>query len=302
MKALAPWGPRLVVLALAAVLSSAAAQDAKDEKKDGKDSEKSAKLTIHLAAPDATLTIDGENTRQTGDKRVFETPPLKAGTRYFYTVKAVWEPNNYTKITRTRKVFVEGGKTVTVDLRKPDAKQPDEILVRYVPTPQDVVDAMLKMGKVGKDDIVFDLGCGDGRIPVTAVATFKAKKAVGIDIDPQRIKESKQNAEDKGVSDKVEFREGDVLKPMKGLDEATVVTLYMGEDLNRQVRPTLEKLKPGTRIVSHRFTLGDWKPDRTETINVSGVPYKILLWTVKGKDGDKGSDDKKDDDKKDKDD
>jgi len=297
MKALAPWCPRFVVLALAVVLSSAAAaQDTKDEKKDGKDAEKSAKLVILLPASDATLTIDGENTRQSGDKRTFETPPLKPGTRYHYTLKAFWEPNNYTKITRTRKVFVEAGKSVTVDLRERDLKQPDDILVRYVPTPQDVVDAMLKMGKVGPDDIVFDLGCGDGRIPVTAVSAFKAKRAVGIDIDPERIKDSNQTAKDKGVTDKVEFRQGDVLKPIKGIDEATVVTLYMGEDLNRQLRPTLEKLKPGTRIVSHRFTLGDWKPDRTETINVSGVPYKVHLWTVKGKKDDKDDKDEKKDD------
>jgi precorrin-6B methylase 2 len=214
--------------------------------------------------------------------RRFYSPPLDPGKGYAYTLVARWEPNNYVTITRTRKVPVEAGKTVEVDLSVKDPKHPDDIVIRYVPTPEEVVDAMLRLGKVGKDDVVWDLGCGDGRIPIAAVTRFKAKRGVGIDIDPQRIREARANlARAGGAEGKVEFRQGDVLK-IKDFSEASVVTLYMSNDLNEAVRPVLQKtLKPGSRIVSHRFLLGDWKPDRTESLVVDGEVYYIHLWTVK---------------------
>src|SRR5262249_8819556 len=147
-----------------------------------------------------------------------------------YEVTAVWSTNNYTQFFRTRKVAAQPGKKVEVDLRKADPKNPDKIEIRYVPTPEDVVERMCKLGKVTKDDVVFDLGCGDGRIVIVAVADFKAKRGVGVDLDPERIKESVANAKKHGVSDKVTFREGDVLK-IKDLSDATVVMLYMGDDV-----------------------------------------------------------------------
>src|SRR5262249_47538179 len=174
-------------------------------------------------------------------------------------------PNNYTTITRTRQVGVRVGPEIIADLTKADEKNPDDIVVRYVPTPNQVVRAMLTLAGVGKDDVVYDLGCGDGRIVIEAVRSFGAKRGVGIDIDPERIRESKLNAARQHMENKVEFRRGDVLK-IQDLSEATVVTLYMGNELNLQLRPILQKeLKPGTRIVSHRFTMGDWKPLKTET-------------------------------------
>lgn len=275
MKATAP-GCLICGVVLALLAAPAAAEDKKADK-----TGKPAKLIIQLVA-DATLRIDKQVTRQSGDRREFETPPLKPGVRYFYHVEAVWEPNNYTKITRTRKVFVKGGDRLEIDLTKEDPAQPDDIFVRYVPTPQGVVDAMLKLGKVGAGDVVYDLGCGDGRIPVTAVAKFKARRGVGVDLDAQRIKESKDNAREAKVEAKVEFRQADVLK-IRDLSDASVVTLYLGDDINLQLKPILEKtLKPGSRIVSHRFLIGDWKPEKTETIDVAGVPYQIHLWTIKG--------------------
>jgi uncharacterized protein (TIGR03000 family) len=239
-----------------------------------------ATLVVRLPA-DARLTVEGQPTKQSGPQRRFVSPPLEAGQKYTYTIAATWEPNNYTKITRTRKVAVQAGKEVEIDLTRADPAQPDEIVIRYVPTPPDIVEAMLKLAKVGKDDVVFDLGCGDGRIVVAAVSKFNAKRGVGIDLDPQRIKESKANAEKAGVTDKVEFRQGDVFK-VPDLASATVVTLYMGEELNAQLKPILRKtLKPGTRVVSHRFTMGDWKPDKTETITgADGDTYLIHLWTI----------------------
>jgi uncharacterized protein (TIGR03000 family) len=233
---------------------------------------------------DVALEIADKPTKQTGARRRFVSPPLEPGKRYFYTVSARWEPNNYTTITRTRKVYVTPGKETVLDLRKHDAKLPDHIVIRYVPTPPDVVDAMMKLGGVGKGDVVYDLGCGDGRLVVTAVAKFNAKRGVGVDLDPERIKESIETAKKAGVADKVEFREGDVMK-VADLEKATVVTLYLADELLVQLRPILQKrLRPGARIVSHRFLMGDWKPDETKTFTgEDGDEYKIHLWKIEKK-------------------
>src|SRR5207245_485471 len=189
--------------------------------------------------------------------------------------------NNYTTITRTRKVSVMAGQEVDADLRQADDKQPDKIVIRYVPTPKEVVEAMLKLAEVGKDDVVYDLGCGDGRIVITAVEKFGAQRGVGVDIDPQRIRESKDNARAHQVADRVEFRQGDVLD-IKDLSSASVVTLYMSDDLNLRLRPILQKtLKPGARVVSHRFTMGDWKPLKTITVtDRDGEKYRLHLWKI----------------------
>jgi uncharacterized protein (TIGR03000 family) len=239
-----------------------------------------AVLVVRVRAH-AKVLVDGIATQQTGDLRRFASPPLEPGPNYTYTVAAVLEPNNYTKITRTRKVSVKPGQETEVDLREADPRQPDDIVVRYVPTPPFVVDAMLRLAGVGKEDVVYDLGCGDGRIVVTAVSKFGAKRGVGVDLDPARLKESADRARGAGVADRVDFRQGDVLK-LDDLSEATVVAIYMGEDLNLRLRPILQKsLKPGARIVSHRFTMGDWKPDREETLtDPSGTQYRILLWKI----------------------
>lgn len=269
---------RSVVLSL--VLLTGVAVQAQEKKGENVEATGKPATVIFRLPADASLIVDGEKTNQTGSTRKFVTPPLKPGRKYTYNVVAEWEPNNYTRITRGRKIYVLSGKETEVDLRKEDPNQPDKIFVRYVPTPQAVVEAMLKLGKVSKADVVYDLGCGDGRIPVTAVAKFGAKRGVGIDLDPQRIKESKENARKEGVEDRVTFRQDDVLK-LKDLGDASVVTLYLGEDLNRQLRSVLLKsLKPGSRVVSHRFLIGDWKPDRTEEITVSGVKFQLHLWTI----------------------
>ncbi|WP_020471329.1 methyltransferase domain-containing protein [Zavarzinella formosa] len=154
--------------------------------------------------------------------------------------------------------------------------------VPYVPTPQTVVDEMLKMAGVKEGDVVYDLGCGDGRIVVSAVKNFKAKRAVGVDIDPTRIKESKENAKTAGVESKVEFREGDVLK-IEDVSEATVVALYLFPEVNEKLQPMLQKsLKPGSRIVSHDFLMQDnWKPEKEIDVkDASGQHHSIYLWTV----------------------
>ena len=151
-------------------------------------------------------------------------------------------------------------------------REPDVI---FVPTPQNVVDEMLKVAKVGPNDIVYDLGCGDGRLVITAVQQYGAQKAVGIDINPERIAESTQNAKEAGVTDRVTFRNEDLFEA--DIKEATVVTLYLLNSLNLKLRPKLWRdLKPGTRIVSHAFNMGDWKPE--QQLNVDG--RTIYFWTV----------------------
>jgi ribosomal protein L11 methylase PrmA len=150
-------------------------------------------------------------------------------------------------------------------------RRPDVI---YVPTPEAVVEAMLQVANVGKNDIVYDLGCGDGRIPVTAARKYGAR-GVGIDIDPQRIKEANENVEKNKVGDRVRIIQGDLFE--QNLSEATVVTLYLLPSLNVKLMPKLMKeLKPGTRIVSHAFDMGDWKPEKE--LDVDG--RKVYYWTI----------------------
>jgi precorrin-6B methylase 2 len=150
-------------------------------------------------------------------------------------------------------------------------RTPDVI---YVPTPPEVVEAMLKVANVKKDDVVYDLGCGDGRIVVTAAQKYGAR-GIGIDIDPQRIKEANENVQKAGVGDRVKIMQADLFETP--ISEATVVTLYLLPSLNVKLMPKLMKeLKPGTRIVSHAFDMGDWKPE--QTINVDG--RTVYFWTI----------------------
>lgn len=148
-------------------------------------------------------------------------------------------------------------------------REPD---VYYVPTPQEVVIEMLQMTRVTQNDIVYDLGCGDGRIVITAAKVFGAR-GVGVDIDPVRIKESNENARKIGVTDRVKFIEQDLFKT--DIREASVVSLYLFPELNLRLRPKLlRELRPGTRIVSHEFDMGDWKPDNMGTVRNVKLYYE----------------------------
>ena len=152
----------------------------------------------------------------------------------------------------------------------PQLRQPDVI---YVPTRQSVVDAMLKVANVKAGDVLYDLGCGDGRVPVTAAKL--GARAVCIDIDPRRIAEANENVKKNNVGDRVRVLNQDLFTT--DISEATVVSLYLLPSLNLKLRPTLWKtLKPGTRIVSHDFDMGDWKPE--QTLNVDGAT--IYYWTI----------------------
>ena len=148
--------------------------------------------------------------------------------------------------------------------------------VPYVPTPQSVVDKMLDLAQVGKKDVLYDLGCGDGRIVVTA-AKERGARGTGIDLDPARIAEAKENAKRAGVEDRARFRVGDLFET--DFSEATVVTLYLLPTINAKLRPQLWKqLKVGTRVVSHAFDMGpEWPPEKTA--DVEG--RKIYYWTIR---------------------
>ena len=152
-------------------------------------------------------------------------------------------------------------------------RQPD---VFYVPTPPAVVDAMLQLAHVTASDVVYDLGCGDGRIPIAAAQKYGAR-GVGIDIDPKRIEEANENAKAAGVTDKVRFLNDDLFTA--NISEATVVTLYLLPSLNEKLMPKLKKdLKPGTRVVSHAFMMGtEWQPEQKQEV----AGRTIYLWTIK---------------------
>jgi SAM-dependent methyltransferase len=150
--------------------------------------------------------------------------------------------------------------------------------VIFVATDLTIVNAMLTLAGVTPNDIVYDLGCGDGRIVIAAAKEFGAR-GVGVDLDPQRIREAQANAVRAGVADRVTFRVQDIFDT--DIQPATVVTLFLSPEVNARLRPKLtSQLKPGTRIVSHRFGIGDWVPERTDTLSVRGIRNHIFLWRV----------------------
>jgi len=160
--------------------------------------------------------------------------------------------------------------------QKQPAKQYPDVI--FVPTPQEVVEDMLRLANVQKGDVLYDLGSGDGRIAITAARKYGIK-ATGIDIDPERIREANENANKAGVTSLVQFRQEDLFAA--DFKDATVITLYLLPDLNVKLRPKLwNELKPGTRIVSHQFEMGAWKPEKRLESN----GRTIYFWTVPPKD------------------
>jgi hypothetical protein len=159
--------------------------------------------------------------------------------------------------------------------RKKPLRKPDVI---YYPTPPETVAEMLRMAQVKKGDVLYDLGSGDGRIPIAAAREFGIR-AVGIEIDPKLVKEAEENARQAGVSDLVRFRNEDMFHI--DVHEATIVTLYLSEKLNVLLRPKLlSELRPGSRILSHDFLMGDWKPEKTVRVPWGKLYRTVYLWTV----------------------
>jgi hypothetical protein len=153
-----------------------------------------------------------------------------------------------------------------------------ELDVPYVPTHESIVDAMLTMAEVKGDDILYDLGSGDGRIPITAAKRFRTR-GVGIDLNPVRVQEAIANAAKENVQDRVTFKEGDIFE--EDFSEATVVTLYLLPEVNLKLKPTILAMKPGTRVVSHNYDMGDWKPEKSKVIKTpDGVDHYVYFWRV----------------------
>ena len=166
--------------------------------------------------------------------------------------------------------------TATAQTTQPGV--PAVVFIEFVATPQDVVERMLEVAGVTREDVVCDLGCGDGRIVVTAARRYGCR-AIGYDLDPLRVREARQNVAEHGVAHLVTIEQKDVLKA--DLTDVSIVTLYMGTELNARLIPQLRKLRPGTRIVSHEFAIGELTPDRVirMTSRSDSRQHTIYLWT-----------------------
>ena len=234
-------------------------------------------MSVTVPHDDAELVVEGRAVLGSGLVREAETPPLQAGVTYKYSIATKWQPNSYTWMTRTKTVSFLAGEPIVVDLTVEDPS--DRVRVVFVPTPEDVVAEMIKLAGVGPADVVYEPGCGDARITIAAVKAG-AKKGVGIDIDRDRVAESRALVKAARLDDRIEIREGDALD-VHDLSEATVVFLYMGDHFNLLIRPHLwRELKVGARVVSHRFTMGDWKPDRTVSVGIDDPAHELHLWIV----------------------
>jgi len=161
----------------------------------------------------------------------------------------------------------------------PWAQPPDPSLAPYVVTPQEVVDEMLRLAGVGKDDLVYDLGSGDGRIVITAARLYGAR-GVGFELDPELVRRARENARRANVSDRVEFRQQDVMTV--DLSPATVLTLYLSREANLRLRPhILTQVRPGGRVVSHEFDMGDWRPSAIHRVRDEAGGFRTLyLWPI----------------------
>jgi uncharacterized protein (TIGR03000 family) len=244
------------------------------------DDREPAYLLVYVP-PAATLTVEDTPTKQTGPERQFASPPLARGKTYRYTLKATWRDAGR-EVVRMAVVRVQAGKEVTVDLRE-GSKDGSSSQIVYVPTAESVVDKMLELAGVTRDDVVYDLGCGDGRIVVRAAKKYGAH-GVGVDIDKVRVKEARANVEKAGIEKLVTIRHGDALK-VPDLSRATVVALYMLPEFMEKLEPIVKKeLKPGARIVAHDYPFPKWKADLT--YNMPGVgrlfPHTLYVWKVGG--------------------
>ena len=238
----------------------------------------SSRVKVTVPHEETELVVDGKPISGTGTVREFETAPLEKGKTYRYSFTANWQPNTYTTITRNKTVTFRGGEAVVVDLTVDDPN--DRARVIYVPTPADIAAEMVRLAGVTGADIAFEPGCGDARITIAAVKGG-AGRAVGIDIDPERVADSRAKVKEAGLEDRIEIRQGDALD-IKDLSSATVVFLYMGDHFNLLIRPILwRELKVGARVVSHRFKMGDWEPDKTMSVgSTEGGEYELHLWTI----------------------
>jgi uncharacterized protein (TIGR03000 family) len=230
-------------------------------------------VTVEVYLPEeARLLVEGQVTRSTGPMRRFVSPPLAPG-KYTYTLTAII-PGPSGPRTVTHRIDVRPGDFESIDLREPGKRPITD--VEYEPTPQNVVDALLRLAKVTGKDVLWDLGCGDGRIPVTAAKEY-ACKARGFDIDPERVKDSIANVRKHGVERLVTIEQRDIftLDLSKG---PTVVTLYLLPRLNARLLAQLRKLPPGARVISVAHRMADVKPDEQIVVDTELGEFDVYLW------------------------
>jgi uncharacterized protein (TIGR03000 family) len=238
-------------------------------------------VTIEVYLPqDARLFVEGQETKSTGVMRRFVSPPLPPG-KYTYTIKAIVPgPNGAQTVTRT--LDIRPGDFESIDLREPGKRPIAD--VEYEPTPQKVVEALLRLAKITSKDVVWDLGCGDGRIPITAAKEYGCK-AWGFDIDPERVKDSRDNVRKHGLERPVTIEQRDLFT----LDLSagpTVVTLYLLPRLNAKLLPQLRNLPAGARVVSVAHRMADIKPDEQIVVNTDEGEFDVYLWkaeTLRGR-------------------
>lgn len=238
----------------------------------------SSRITITMPQEDATLIVDGQQDVTFGAVRAIDSKRLPRRTQSTMTLTVQWKPNGYTEMTRTKQIRFAAGDPVTVDL---SIDQPDDrVKVIYVPTPQDVSEEMSRLANVGPSDVVYEPGCGDARITIAAIRRG-AQRGICIDIDEERARESQANVKAAGFAERIDVRHGDALD-LKDLSQVSVVLLYMGEHFNLLIRPVLWRdLKVGSRVVSHAFGMGDWKPDQAIYFeSEQGGAYQLYLWTI----------------------
>ena len=238
----------------------------------------SSRITITMPQEDATLIVDGQQDVTFGAVRAIDSKRLPRRAQSTMTLTVQWKPNGYTEMTRTKQIRFAAGDPVTVDL---SIDQPDDrVKVIYVPTPQDVSEEMSRLANVGPSDVVYEPGCGDARITIAAIRRG-AQRGICIDIDEERARESRANVKAAGFAERIDVRHGDALD-LKDLSQVSVVLLYMGEHFNLLIRPVLWRdLKVGSRVVSHAFGMGDWKPDQAIYFeSEQGGAYQLYLWTI----------------------
>lgn len=241
-----------------------------------------SKVKVNVPQDDATLVIEGKTTSTVGKTREYDTPDLEPGKKYKYEFRVSWKPNKFTTLSRTRVVTFVAGEEVVVDLTTPQPT--DTADVKLKPATDDVLKEMVAAGKVGKDDVVFEPKPADARGLIAAVKGG-AKRAVGVQPAADTVKAIKDAIKKAELEGKIDVQQ---VPPAECKDyaDATVVFLYLGDEGNAALMPTLlAGVKPGTRIVSYRFKMGDWKPTQTRKgTNADGDEYEIYTWTVTAED------------------
>jgi uncharacterized protein (TIGR03000 family) len=231
-------------------------------------------VTLEVYLPRyARLFIEGHPTRSKGPKRLFVSPPMPPG-KYSYTIQAIMPERNGPR-TVTRRIDVRPGDFESIDLRPPGQRPITD--VEYEPTPQKVVDSLLQLAKVTSNDVLWDLGCGDGRIPVTAAKDYGCK-ACGCDVDKQRVKESLANVREHGVQGLVAIHQRDIFT-LDLSSGPTIVTLYLLPRLNARLLPQLRELPPGARVLSVGHRMADIKPDDQIVVDTERGEFNLYLWT-----------------------